>query len=111
MKVLVTGAAEFIGSALSLRLLECGDTVTGIDNHNDFYDPAIKEARLVRRASHPKYTQLRIELGDRKAMEECFATHKPQRVVNLAAQAGVRYSIEDPLAYIAATSSALRTCW
>ena len=100
MKVLVTGAAGFIGSALSLRLLERGDTVIGIDNHNDYYDPAIKEARLARHASHPNYTHLRIDLGDRKAMEECFATHKPQRVVNLAAQAGVRYSIENPLAYI-----------
>ena len=100
MKVLVTGAAGFIGSALSLRLLERGDIVIGIDNHNDYYDPALKEARLARHASHPNYTHLRIELGDRKAMAECFAIHKPQRVVNLAAQAGVRYSIENPLAYI-----------
>jgi len=100
MKVLVTGAAGFIGSALSLRLLERGDTVIGIDNHNDYYAPALKEARLARHASHPNYTHLRIDLADRKAMEECFANHKPQRVVNLAAQAGVRYSIENPLAYI-----------
>ena len=100
MKVLVTGSAGFIGSALSQRLLERGDTVIGIDNHNDYYDPAIKEARLARHDSHPNYTHLRIDLGDRKAMEECFATLKPQRVVNLAAQAGVRYSIENPLAYI-----------
>ena len=100
MKVLITGAAGFIGSALALRLLERGDTVIGIDNHNDYYDPAIKEARLARHASHPKYTHLRIDLADRKAMEGCFATHQPQRVVNLAAQAGVRYSIENPLAYI-----------
>ncbi len=100
MKVLVTGAAGFIGSALTLRLLERGDTVIGIDNHNDYYSPALKEARLARHASHPNYTHLRIDLGDRKAMEESFATHKPQRVVNLAAQAGVRYSIENPLAYI-----------
>lgn len=100
MKVLVTGAAGFIGSALSLKLLERGDTVIGIDNHNDYYDPAIKEARLARHASHPNYTHLRIDLGDRKGIEACFATHKPQRVVNLAAQAGVRYSIENPLAYV-----------
>jgi UDP-glucuronate 4-epimerase len=100
MKVLITGAAGFIGSALALRLLERGDTVVGIDNHNDYYDPAIKEARLARHANHPHYTHLRIDLGDRKAMEACFATHKPNRVVNLAAQAGVRYSIENPLAYI-----------
>jgi UDP-glucuronate 4-epimerase len=100
LKVLVTGAAGFIGSALTLRLLERGDTVIGVDNHNDYYDPVIKEARLARQADHPNYTHLRIELADRKAMEVCFATHRPQRVVNLAAQAGVRYSIENPLAYI-----------
>ena len=100
MKVLITGAAGFIGSALSLRLLERGDTVIGIDNHNDYYDPAIKEARLARHANHPNYTHLRIDIGDRKAMEEAFTAHKPNRVVNLAAQAGVRYSIENPLAYV-----------
>lgn len=100
MKVLVTGSAGFIGSALTLRLLERGNTVVGIDNHNDYYDPALKEARLARHANHPNYTHLRIDLADRKAMAQAFATHKPQRVVNLAAQAGVRYSIENPLAYI-----------
>jgi UDP-glucuronate 4-epimerase len=100
LKVLVTGAAGFIGSALALRLLERGDTVIGIDNHNAYYDPALKEARLARHANHSDYVHLRIDLGDRKAIENCFATHKPQRVVNLAAQAGVRYSIENPLAYI-----------
>ena len=100
MKVLVTGSAGFIGSSLVLRLLERGDTVIGIDNHNDYYDPALKEARLTRFANHPNYTHLRIDLADRKAIEGCFASHKPQRVVNLAAQAGVRYSIENPLAYI-----------
>ncbi len=100
MKVLVTGAAGFIGSTLVLRLLARGDTVIGIDNHNDYYDPAIKEARLARYASHPNYTHLRIDLSDRNAIENAFSTYKPQRVVNLAAQAGVRYSIENPLAYI-----------
>ncbi len=97
---LVTGSAGFIGSALVLRLLERGDKVVGIDNHNDYYDPAIKEARLARHADHPNYTHLRIDLADRQAIETAFLTHKPQRVVNLAAQAGVRYSIENPLAYI-----------
>ena len=97
---LITGSAGFIGSALSLRLLERGDTVIGIDNHNDYYDPAIKEARLARHATHPNYTHLRIDLADRKAIEVAFAKHNPQRVVNLAAQAGVQYSIENPLAYI-----------
>lgn len=85
---------------MALRLLERGDTVIGIDNHNNYYDPALKEARLARHAKHPNYTHLRIDLADRKAIEEAFATHKPQCVVNLAAQAGVRYSIENPLAYI-----------
>ncbi len=99
-KFLITGAAGFIGSNLAVRLLERGDSVIGIDNHNDYYDPAIKEARLARHADHPNYTHLRIDIADRKAMEDCFATHKPNRVVNLAAQAGVRYSIENPLAYI-----------
>jgi UDP-glucuronate 4-epimerase len=100
MKVLVTGSAGFIGSALVLRLLARGETVIGIDNHNDYYDPALKDARLARYASYSNYTHLRIDLTDRKAIDGCFASHKPQRVVNLAAQAGVRYSIENPLAYI-----------
>ena len=98
MRVLVTGAAGFIGSALSLSLLERGDTVIGIDNHNDYYDPALKEARLDRHAGHPNYTHLRIDLTDKKAIESLFIDHKPQRVVNLAAQAGVRYSLENPAA-------------
>jgi len=100
MKVLITGAAGFIGSTLAMRLLERGDTVIGIDNHNDYYDPAIKEARIARYADNPNYTHLRIDLFDRQAMEQAFEEHKPQRVVNLAAQAGVRYSIENPLAYV-----------
>lgn len=100
MKVLVTGSAGFIGSTLVLRLLERGDTVIGIDNHNNYYDPAIKEARIARFENHPNYTHLRIDLADRKAIEATFVEYKPQRVVNLAAQAGVRYSIENPLAYI-----------
>jgi UDP-glucuronate 4-epimerase len=100
MKVLVTGSAGFIGSALTLRLLERGDIVLGIDNHNNYYDPKLKEARLARHINHPNYSHLRIDLADRQAIEDCFATYKPQRVVNLAAQAGVRYSIENPLAYI-----------
>ena len=100
MKILVTGAAGFIGSALTLRLLERGDEVVGIDNHNDYYDPAIKEARLARHAGHPAYTHLRVDLADRPAIENAFRQHKPRRVVNLAAQAGVRYSIQNPLAYV-----------
>lgn len=100
MTVLVTGAAGFIGSAVSLRLLARGDTVIGIDNHNDYYDPALKEARLARQLGHPNYTHLRIDLADRSGMAELFRTHKPRCVVNLAAQAGVRYAMENPLAYI-----------
>ena len=100
MRVLVTGAAGFIGSDLVLRLLARGDTVIGIDNHNDYYDPALKEARLARHAGHPDYVHLRLDLADRQGMEAAFATYKPQRVVNLAAQAGVRHSIDNPLAYM-----------
>ena len=100
MKILVTGSAGFIGSALVLRLLARGDTVIGIDNHNDYYDPALKEARLARHAKHSNYTHLRIDLADRQAIQDAFKTYQPQRVVNLAAQAGVRYSIDNPLASI-----------
>jgi UDP-glucuronate 4-epimerase len=100
MKILVTGSAGFIGSTLTMRLLARGDEVLGIDNHNDYYDPAVKEARLARFAKNPSYSHLRVDLADKPAIEEAFATFKPQRVVNLAAQAGVRYSIENPMAYI-----------
>ena len=100
MKVLVTGSAGFIGSALSIRLLDRGDEVVGIDNHNDYYDPALKEARLARHADHPNYTHFRMNLEGREAMAKLFKDHQFEGVVNLAAQAGVRYSIENPLAYI-----------
>jgi len=100
MKVLITGAAGFIGSALSLRLLERGDEVVGIDNLNDYYDVALKEARLDRTAVYGNFTDLRVGIDDRGAIAEIFRTHRPDRVVNLAAQAGVRYSIENPLAYV-----------
>jgi len=100
MKVLVTGAAGFIGSTLSMRLLARGVEVIGIDNHNDYYDPALKEARLNRFIDNPNYTHIRIDLADRAGMAALFEEHKPQRVVNLAAQAGVRYSLENPLSYI-----------
>lgn len=100
MKILITGAAGFIGSALSLRLLERGDEVVGIDNHNDYYDPQLKEDRLARHIGHENYTHMRGDLADRELIEKLFKTHQPERVVNLAAQAGVRYSLENPLAYI-----------
>lgn len=100
MSILVTGAAGFIGSALALRLLERGDTVIGLDNHNNYYDPALKEARLARFANHPRYTHIRMDLADREGVKALFANVSPGRVVHLAAQAGVRYSIENPMAYI-----------
>ncbi len=100
MKLLVTGAAGFIGSALSIRLLDRGDEVLGIDNHNDYYDPALKEARLARHINHNNYTHIRMDIEDGKAVAEMFMEHQFDGVVNLAAQAGVRYSIENPLTYI-----------
>ena len=100
MKVLITGAAGFIGSALSIRLLDRGDTVIGIDNHNNYYDPALKEARLARHGSHLNYTHIRMNLENREAVANLFEVNQFDAVVNLAAQAGVRYSIENPLAYI-----------
>lgn len=100
MKVLVTGTAGFIGNALAIRLLDRGDEVIGLDNVNDYYDPSLKEARLDRIKAHPNFTEERISLEDRAEVERVFETHKPQRVVNLAAQAGVRYSLENPQAYI-----------
>lgn len=100
MTTLITGSAGFIGSALALRMLEQGCDVIGVDNHNDYYDPNIKEARVSRCINHPSYTHLRIDLGNREALHKCFITYKPTRVVNLAAQAGIRHSIDNPHAYI-----------
>ena len=100
MKMLVTGSAGFIGSMLSLKLLDRGDEVVGIDNHNDYYDPKIKEARLEKLKKYPNYKHFKIDLSDQKNLEDVFKVYKPQKVVNLAAQAGVRYSMENPLAYI-----------
>ena len=100
MKVLITGAAGFIGSALSIKLLEKGNQIIGIDNHNDYYDPSLKEARLARHINHKNYTHIRMDIENGKAIEMLFKEHQFDRVVNLAAQAGVRYSIENPLTYI-----------
>lgn len=100
MKIMVTGTAGFIGSALALRLLARGDEVIGLDNLNDYYDVNLKKARLARLQDHPNFTDVRANLEDKSAIEQLFKTHKPQRVVNLAAQAGVRYSLENPQAYI-----------
>ena len=100
MRILVTGTAGFIGAALAQRLLARGDEVFGIDNHNDYYDPSLKEARLAQFAKHPGYTHLRADLADAEAVDRAFAQFQPQRVVNLAAQAGVRYSLKNPRAYV-----------
>lgn len=100
MKVLVTGTAGFIGSHLAMRLLERGDQVVGFDNMSDYYDVILKKARLARFKDHPNYTHIEADLADRAAVEAAFATHKPQRVVNLAAQAGVRYAAENPHVYV-----------
>jgi UDP-glucuronate 4-epimerase len=100
MRILVTGAAGFIGSSLSGRLLARGDEVLGYDNLNDYYDPSLKEARLARLTPQANFSFVRASLEDRPALEQAFAQFRPERVVNLAAQAGVRYSIENPYAYI-----------
>ena len=100
MRVLVTGAAGFIGSALSLRLLARGDEVLGVDNLNDYYDVSLKQARLDRLTPHQSFRFAKLSIEDRPALERAFAGFEPQRVVNLAAQAGVRYSIENPYAYV-----------
>jgi UDP-glucuronate 4-epimerase len=100
MKILVTGAAGFIGARLSERLLARGDTVLGYDNVNDYYDPSLKEARLHRLEGQPGFSLIRGSLEDRPALEAAFDGFAPQRVVNLAAQAGVRYSLQNPHAYV-----------
>ncbi len=100
MKVVVTGSAGFIGSSVSMHLLNRGDEVLGIDNLNDYYDVNLKLGRLERIKAYDKFTEARINLEDKQEINNAISKFKPQRVVNLAAQAGVRYSIENPSAYV-----------
>lgn len=100
MKILVTGTAGFIGSHVAMKLLGRGDEVIGLDNLNDYYDVNLKKARLARFADHPGYTHVHADLADRDAMESVFSMYRPQRVVHLAAQAGVRYAAENPHVYV-----------
>ena len=100
MRILVTGTAGFIGSHVALKLLARGDEVIGFDNLNDYYDVGLKNARLARFKGHPGYTHVQADLADRAAVEAVFARHKPQRVVHLAAQAGVRYAAQNPHVYV-----------
>ena len=100
MHVMITGVAGFIGSTLALRLLDRGDKVTGIDNLNDYYDVSLKEARLARLTPSKQFSFLKADISDQKEMRKLFAENHFDAVVNLAAQAGVRYSIENPAAYI-----------
>ncbi|HWR97639.1 MAG TPA: NAD-dependent epimerase/dehydratase family protein, partial [Candidatus Methanoperedens sp.] len=98
-KILVTGAAGFIGYHLAERLLRRGDAVVGLDNLNDYYDVSLKQARLGRLLAHPAFEHARVSLEDREPMARLFATAGFDAVVNLAAQAGVRYSLVNPHAY------------
>ena len=100
MKILVTGAAGFVGFHLTKRLLDDGHVVVGIDVINDYYDVALKQARLAQISAHNQFAFVQIDLADRQAMEALFAEGQFECVVNLAAQAGVRYSLENPHSYI-----------
>ena len=100
MNILLTGAAGFIGAAVARKLLERGDQVLGIDNLNDYYDVTLKEARLARLEDMAGFTFIKGDLADRETVENAFTAFKPQRVINLAAQPGVRYGMINPHSYV-----------
>ena len=100
MKILVTGSAGFIGSFLTQRLLQRGDEIIGVDNHNDYYDPKLKEDRLNKFIENENYVHFRGDISDKNIIDDIFKTYSPEKVVNLAAQAGVRFSIENPHTYV-----------
>src|SRR4051812_6888780 len=100
MPTLVTGAAGFIGFHTASRLLDRGEEVVGLDSLNDYYDVSLKEARLARLAGRPGFRFVKMDLADREGMAALFARERFSRVVHLAAQAGVRYSIQNPFAYV-----------
>lgn len=100
MKILVTGTAGFIGAAVAEQLLARGDEVIGVDNLNDYYDVQLKRDRLSRLLAYDSFTDVRLDLADANKLQRLFSYEQPQRVVNLAAQAGVRYSLQNPAAYI-----------
>jgi UDP-glucuronate 4-epimerase len=100
MTIIVTGAAGFIGYHVARRLLDRGDTVVGVDNLNDYYDVSLKEARLLRLTGHSGFRFARLDVADREGMASLFAAAQPQRIVHLAAQARVRYSLQNPHAYV-----------
>ena len=100
MSILVTGSAGFIGYSLCLSLLNLGHNIIGIDNHNDYYDPNLKKVRSNKLKKFSNYKHFKVDITDQKKLNEIFKNHKIQKVVNLAAQAGVRYSFDNPIAYI-----------
>ena len=104
-KILITGAAGFIGYHLCKSLLEDGYEVLGIDNLNDYYDTNLKQARLEQLKQFKSFTFNKVDIADRKSITQSFQSFRPNKVVNLAAQAGVRYSIENPFAYLNSNSS------
>jgi len=100
MNIIVTGSSGFIGSELTLRLLKLGNKVIGVDNHNNYYDPNLKQNRLKRYLDNPNFVHNQKDLSDERSIRSIFEEHKPKCVINLAAQAGVRYSIKNPMEYM-----------